>query len=113
MGRLWAYAWANHRYGIEFPWGTLTVNVVGSLVIGFLAAFTLPEARWVLPAKFNQFFMVGVCGGFTTFSSFSVQTLDLMQKGNWLYALANMIASVVLCLVAVVLGYYAGHWLNR
>jgi CrcB protein len=62
---------------------------------------------------FRQFFLIGVCGGYTTFSSFSVQTLTLIQEGQWLYAAANVAGSVFLCLVAVWLGYIAGVALNR
>lgn len=113
MGRLWASSWVNHRFGVEFPWGTLVVNVTGAFAIGALAAFTIPDTRWVMSPRFNQFFMVGVCGGFTTFSAFSLQTMDLMQRGSWFYALANMAASVGLCLLATVAGFLVGHVLNR
>ena len=113
IGRLWVFSWMHHRFGVEFPWGTLTVNVIGSFVIGCFAAFTLPESRWILHPRFSLFFMAGFCGGFTTFSSFSMQTLELLQRGAWGYAVANMFSSLLLCLAAVAAGYYAGLWLNR
>lgn len=85
-----------------FPWGTVLVNVLGCAVIGGLAALPLSvEAR--------QFLMVGVLGGFTTFSSFSLQTLTLAQEGRWGLAAGNVVASVVVCLAAVFLGYRLGQ----
>ena len=66
------------------------------------------DGRWLVPAWFRQqFFMIGVCGGYTTFSSFSLQTLNLLEEGQWLYAGANVILSVAACLLAV----WAGHLL--
>ena len=93
------------QVGETFPWGTLVVNVSGSLVIGLFAALTGPEGRWMVPPSFRIFFMLGVCGGYTTFSSFSLQTLSLAQDGEWFKAGANAVLSMVLCLVAVWLGY--------
>jgi CrcB protein len=82
------------------------VNVSGSLVIGFFATLTGPDGRWLVPAWFRQqFFMLGLCGGYTTFSSFSLQTLNLAEDGEWLYAGANVVLSVVSCLAAVWLGH--------
>ena len=92
------------RFGEAFPWGTLVVNVVGSAIIGVLAAFG-DSARLGLPAEARLFLMVGVLGGFTTFSSFSLQTLRLMQDGDWLRAAGNVLLSVAVCLVAVAAGY--------
>jgi CrcB protein len=84
--------------GHTFPWGTLVVNVTGSFLIGVFATLTGPEGRWVAPLMLRQFFMLGICGGYTTFSSFSLQTLQLMQEGQWLRATANTVLSLVLCL---------------
>jgi CrcB protein len=98
------------RVGESFPWGTMLVNVSGSFVIGWLAAFTLPEGRLSAePRAFIlQFLMIGICGGFTTFSAFSLQTLNLLRDGEWLYAGGNVILSVLLCLAATWLGYFLG-----
>lgn len=98
------------RVGETFPWGTILVNVAGSFVIGGLSALTLPEGRLSAEARTftTQFLMIGVCGGFTTFSSFSLQTLNLLRDGEWLYAGGNVVLSVVLCLVATWLGYLLG-----
>ena len=94
-----------NRFGQTFPWGTLFVNVSGSFVIGLFATVTGPEGRWLAAPTFRQFFMLGICGGYTTFSSFSLQTLTLAQDGEWFRAAANSVLSVALCLA----GVWAGH----
>jgi CrcB protein len=101
------------RFGETFPWGTLIINVTGSFVIGFFATLTGPDGRLFVSGPTRQFVMVGICGGYTTFSSFSLQTLNLMQDGEWLYAGGNIIGSVVLCLVFVWLGAIAGTAFNQ
>jgi CrcB protein len=90
--------------GETFPLGTLAVNVTGSFVIGIFAALTGPDGRWLAAPSFRAFFMVGVCGGYTTFSSFSLQTLNLARDGQELYAGLNAVLSFSLCLAAVWLG---------
>lgn len=110
--RYWLSGAVAARWGEAFPMGTLAVNVLGSAVIGAIAASIEPEGRlWLSPAA-RDFVMLGVLGGFTTFSSFSLQTLNLARDGEWLWAGANIVGSVVLCLVAVWLGYAAGQWFN-
>jgi CrcB protein len=99
-------------FGETFPWGTLVVNVSGSFVIGLIASVTGPDGRWLAPASFRQFFMVGICGGYTTFSSFSLQTLNLAEDGEWLTAGANVLLSLALCLLAVWLGHLLGSRFN-
>src|SRR5262249_49896104 len=84
-----------------FPWGTLLVNITGSLIIGFFATLTGPDGRIFASSTVRQFVMIGLCGGYTTFSSFSLQTLSLTNDGEWLQAGGNIIGSVVLCLLAV------------
>jgi CrcB protein len=101
------------RIGEAFPWGTLAVNVSGSLVIGFFFTLTEPDGRLLVGTMARQFVMIGVCGGFTTFSSFSLQTLNLAREGDWLRAVVNIIVSVAVCLVAVWLGHIAAAALNR
>ena len=105
LARWWFSGWVANAVGETFPWGTLVVNVTGSFVIGLFAAATGPEGRWLAPATFRQFFMLGLCGGYTTFSSFSLQTLTLAQDGEWFKAAANCVLSLVLCLVGVWLGH--------
>ncbi len=90
--------------GESFPLGTLVVNVTGSFVIGFLAAFTAPEGSVLVSPRARQFLMIGVCGGYTTFSSFSLQTLDFVRDGDWLKAFLNTMLSFACCLGAVWLG---------
>ena len=113
VGRYWLSGLVAQRYGETFPWGTLLVNVSGSLVIGLLAALARPEGRILISPTAQQFLMAGICGGYTTFSSFSLQTLSLARDGQWLYAGANATFSLICCLMAVWLGYSLGQALNR
>lgn len=102
------------RYiGATVPWGTLIVNVSGCLAIGFLASLAAADGRLLLSADARAFLMIGVCGGFTTFSAFSIETLDLARDGDWLWAGANVILSVLLCLLAVWLGHIGATALGR
>lgn len=101
------------RYGIGrwmFPvsatWSTVLINVLGSFVIGFFGTLTVAGSRWAAPESIRIFVMIGICGGFTTFSSFSLQTFDLLRTGAWGRALLNAGLSVLLCLGAVALGHY-------
>lgn len=105
MARYWCAVTAARLFGEAFPWGTLFINVLGSLIIGLFASLTGPVGRYVVDDNWRLFVMVGLCGGYTTFSAFSLQTLILMQDGEWLYAGAYVVASVVICLVAVWLGH--------
>lgn len=99
--------------GSALPLGTLLVNVSGAALIGFLAGMSLPEGRVLVPVSGRLFLMTGICGGYTTFSTFSLETLNLMSDGEWGWAVANILGSVALCLVAVWLGYAASLELNR
>jgi fluoride exporter len=96
------------RYGETFPWGTLSVNVIGSLVIGFVAALSGPDSRVMISPNARTFLMVGLCGGFTTFSSFSLQTLELFRNRDFGEAFGNILLSVAACMAAVAIGYIAG-----
>lgn len=100
------------HWGETFPLGTLIVNVTGSFIIGLFATLTGPEGRFLAPASLRQFFMLGVCGGYTTFSSFSLQTLTLAEDNQWFKAGANAVLSLVLCLVAVWLGHALALYVN-
>lgn len=112
VARFWMNGLISARFGETFPWGTLTINVTGSFIIGILGALTLPELGGAHRAAIVQFFMIGICGGFTTFSSFSLQTLNLLRDGEWLYAAGNILASVILCMIAVGLGWLVGASFN-
>ena len=92
----------------RFPWATLAVNVAGSLFIGWLMA-RLGGAEPATSARLQNLLVTGFCGGFTTFSTFSWQTLDHAMKGHWGVAAANVLLSVTLCLVAVWLGFRLGR----
>jgi CrcB protein len=87
----------DQRIDGDFPWGTLAVNVVGSLLIGIIAGLT--DRPWI-----QQLLMVGVMGGYTTFSSFSLQTVRLLQTDRWMFAGAYIVGSVVLCIVGTIAG---------
>ena len=104
VGRYWVATWAA-PVSQAVPWGTIGINVAGSFVIGFVGTLTLHSGRLPAPDSLRLFVMVGVCGGFTTFSSFSLQTLDLLRAGAWGRALLNVGASVLLCLGAVAAGH--------
>ena len=88
-------------FGQTFPWGTLAVNVIGSFIIGFFATLTGPDGRLMVSGDMRLFVTVGLCGGYTTFSAFSLQTLTLAQDGEFVRAGLNVVGSVVLCLLAV------------
>ena len=113
VGRFWLSGAIAQKFGETFPAGTLLVNISGSLIIGFFAALTGPDGRiWSSPS-FRQFFMIGVCGGYTTFSSFSLQTIALAHEGEWFRAAANAVASFAFCLFAVWLGHFSGTLINK
>ena len=99
---------AARYFGTAFPWGTLFVNVTGSLLIGFLASLTVDDGRLLLSPDARAFLMIGLCGGFTTFSALSLETLNLARDGQWFAASGNVVLSVAICLLAVWLGYAAG-----
>lgn len=90
--------------GETFPWGTMVVNVTGSLTIGFFAALSGPDSRMALAADIRQFILVGLCGGYTTFSTFSLQTFALIRAHDMVGAGLNIAFSVSLCLASVWLG---------
>ena len=102
-----------NQIGATFPWGTFVVNVTGSFIIGFFATLTGPDGRVFASSNARQFFMTGICGGYTTFSSFSLQTLNLANDGEWFQASGNAVLSLVSCLVAVWLGYLAAVTINN
>ncbi len=99
--------------GGAFPWGTLVVNVTGSFAIGFIAGGASAGGRWVESPFTRQFLMVGVCGGYTTFSAFSLQTFDLLQAGDVGRAGLYMLASVALCVLATWAGFVAAAAVTR
>lgn len=112
VARHWCTTMAARWFGVTFPWGTLFINVLGSFVIGLFFALTGPHGRLDASTNAKLFVMVGLCGGYTTFSAFSLQTLALLQEGEWARAGGYIVASVLLCLAAVWAGYALASALN-
>jgi CrcB protein len=106
--RYWASGLVAERFGEVFPLGTLFVNVTGSFVIGFFAAVIEPEGPFLVSPRLREFVMIGFCGGYTTFSSYSLQTLELARDGDWLRAGLNSVLSLVCCFLFVWLGRVLG-----
>lgn len=112
VARYWCSGVAARLIGETFPWGTLFVNVTGSFIIGVFATLTGPDGRIFGGTTTRQFVMIGLIGGFTTFSSFSLQSLNLVNDSEWLRAGGNIVGSVVLCLFAVWLGHVLALSIN-
>lgn len=111
--RLWLSSFVAARYGETFPVGTLAVNVSGCFVIGLFNGLTSPEGVIFTSSLTRQVVMIGVLGGFTTFSSFSLQTLNLLSDGEWLRGCMNMLLSLALCMLGVWLGQSLAAVLNQ
>lgn len=107
VARFWLNNAVAAALGAEFPWGTLLINVIGSFIIGFFGTITVKASRFEVPPEIAIFVMVGICGGFTTFSSFSLQTIQLARAGEWDRAIWYVMASVILCLLFCWLGLAA------
>ena len=101
------------RFGPAFPWGTLTVNILGSFLIGLLFFAVTPDGKFDLSLNVRQLFIAGFCGGFTTFSTFSLEALGHIRDGDVGKAALYAIASVLLCVAAVWAGYAAAMFINR
>jgi CrcB protein len=102
------------RYGLTrltlsvsetFPWGTISVNVIGCFIMGFVGTLALSSGRLAIPEGVRLFLMVGICGGFTTFSSFSLDTFAMVRTGDWFKAAAIVTLSVGLCFFSVEFGH--------
>src|SRR5579884_116329 len=115
LARFWIGGLASAKFGMAFPWGTIIVNISGSFLIGLIGSVASPEGRMDPKTRVfaTQFLMTGICGGYTTFSSFSWQTLQLLEERQWLYAGSNAVFSVTLCMLAVWLGYLVGSWIRH
>ncbi len=111
LGRYWIALWAL-PISRTLPWGTMLINVAGCFAIGCFGTLTVAHGRLPVGDTGRAFFMVGVCGGFTTFSSFSLQTLDLLRAGAVGRACLHVALSVLLCLAAVAAGHGLASWLN-
>ena len=106
VARYWLAILVARLAGGTFPWGTLLINILGSFVIAYFGTLTMPEGPRPASVDMRLFVMVGLCGGFTTFSSFSFQTIELLRGGESARALAYIVGSVALCLAGTVLGHY-------
>jgi fluoride exporter len=111
LGGLLRYAITRATLNLDhgFPYGTVLVNILGCFVIGFVGTFTLSGGKHEMQENLRLFIMVGICGGFTTFSAFSLQTFDLARSGAWGRAMANIVVSVVFCFLSVAAGHFVAH----
>jgi CrcB protein len=109
LARFWLTGVMAALTGPSFPWGTLLINVLGSFTIGLVAGITLTQARIAVHPDIRIFLMTGICGGFTTFSSFSLQTLELMQAGEVVPAAGYVTGSVLSCVAATFGGWMLGR----
>lgn len=112
LARFWLNELVSAAVGSAFPWGTVLVNISGCFVIGFFSTVTGPEGRFVLSSLSRQFVMIGICGGYTTFSAFGLQTVHMLQKGDWGIAFIHIMVSVIFCLLAVWLGIMTASSFN-
>lgn len=116
--RYWVGDWAAQKWGAALPYGTLLINVTGSLLLGFL--MTLIAGRLALDPRWRLFFAVGFLGAYTTFSTYMFESFALLEKGQWLPAVGNLLGSTLLGLLAVGAGIYLAkmammqvEWLAR
>jgi fluoride exporter len=112
MWRYWLSGFVAQRFGEIFPFGTLIVNLVGSILIGVFAGLLLHVSNSSMAAALQQLLVVGICGGLTTFSSFSLQTYNLIADGRWLAALSNIVFSTGLSFGCVALGWQVTQGIN-
>jgi CrcB protein len=113
VARFWFGNVVAAALGPAFPWGTLMINVLGSFVISFFSGLTGMGHRFALSNDARIFVIVGVCGGFTTFSSFSLQTVELARSGQAGRAALYVAASMIVCLVACAFGVWAASAINQ
>jgi len=107
--RYWVGAWAGQKFGSGFPLGTLLINVIGSFLIGLF--MTLATEKLLLDPRWRLFFAVGFLGAFTTFSTFTYESITLLMSGEWINGLLNLFGSLLLGIVAVGLGVWIGKLL--
>lgn len=98
--------WAADRLGLAFPWGTLVINVTGSFILALFLAYTVNHVT--LDDRIRLFLAVGFCGAYTTFSTYAVESMALLQSGAWIAALGNILGTNLACLVSVLVGLALG-----
>ncbi|MSP14698.1 MAG: fluoride efflux transporter CrcB [Chloroflexi bacterium] len=101
--------WAAERWGSQFPYGTLIINLTGSLLLGFF--LTVATERLLIPVNIRLFFATGFCGGYTTFSTFMYESLQLFEQGGQLGAVLNLASSIALGMVCVLIGVFLARLL--
>jgi fluoride exporter len=107
--RYWWSSWIANRFGEIFPYGTLFVNVLASILIGFVLGYLLRITDPLIARSLREFVAIGICGGLSTFSSFSLQTFNLLLSRKWFSTLFNIVGSTLLCLGAAALGWWGGR----
>ena len=115
VGSMWRYWWSGlvaQRFGETFPFGTLVVNLVGSTIVGLCSGLLVHVSNGSIASALQQLLVVGICGGLTTFSSFSLQTYNLIAEGRWLSALSNIVFSTGLSFGCVALGWQLAQAVN-
>lgn len=105
--RYWLGGWAAQRWGTTFPFGTLFINLSGSLVLGFF--LTLTTERFLLDPRWRVLFVIGFLGAYTTFSTYTYESVNLMLNGQWQLGLLNLLGSALLGGVAVAIGIFLGR----
>jgi CrcB protein len=105
--RYWLGGWIAQRWGAQFPYATLLINLTGSLIIGFF--ITLISGRFLVDPRWRIFFAVGFLGSYTTFSTYTYESVMLLMAGNWAPGLFNLFGSALLGALAVILGMALGR----
>jgi fluoride exporter len=108
VGSLWRFWWSGlvaRRFGETFPFGTLVVNMTASILLGAISGFIAHLADRQLATALQEFLAVGICGGLSTFSSFSLQTWNLLAERRWVAAILNILVSTMLCFAGTALGW--------
>ena len=113
MSRYWCSGVVARLLGETLPWGTILINILGSLIIGFIATIMPADNKILVVYDTRDFIMIGILGGYTTFSAFSLQTLNLAREGHWLLVVLNVFLSVSLCLIAVWVGHITATAITR
>lgn len=113
LSRFLLASWIDGISGALFPWGTVIVNIIGCFIIGLFSGLIVPEGPWNAPPVLRSFAIIGVLGGFTTFSSFSLQSVALFRQGHHWLALGNVSLSMGACLLATTAGFALALYIDK